>query len=111
MPSLVEIGFAVLEKKMKMSKVYDNDEDNGQIVIKKAHLIIRLRRAKKNTKFHKSLNKPGQMVSEHCCISYAFPEQIFPPFEGAGLSHMRARVFEPSPQVTEHGDQRIQSDQ
>ena len=51
------------------------------------------------------------MVSEHCCISYAFPEQIFPPFEGAGLSHMRARVLEPSPHVTEHGDQRIQSDQ
>ena len=111
---MVEIGFAVLEKEMKMSKVYDNDDnddDNEQIEIRKAHLIIRLRRAKKITKFHMSLNKPGQMVSEQCCISYAFPEQLFPPFEGAGLSHMRARVFEPSPHVTEHGDQRIQSAQ
>ena len=28
MPSLVEIGSVVLEKKMKMSKVYDNNDDN-----------------------------------------------------------------------------------
>ena len=28
MPSLVEIGPVVLEKKMKMWKVYDNDDDN-----------------------------------------------------------------------------------
>ena len=27
MPSLVEIGPVVLEKKMKMWKVYDNDDD------------------------------------------------------------------------------------
>ena len=34
MPSLVEIGPVVLEKKMKMWKVYDNnDDDNGQIEI------------------------------------------------------------------------------
>ena len=31
MPSLVEIGPVVLEKKMKMGKVYDNDDnDDGQ---------------------------------------------------------------------------------
>ena len=31
MPSLVEIGSVVLEKKMKMWKVYDNDDnDDGQ---------------------------------------------------------------------------------
>ena len=30
MPSLAKIGTVVLEKKMKMSKVYDNnDDDNG----------------------------------------------------------------------------------
>ena len=29
-PSLVEIGPVVLEKKMKMWKVYDNDNDDGQ---------------------------------------------------------------------------------
>ena len=28
MPSLVEIGSVVLEKKMKMLKVYDNDNDD-----------------------------------------------------------------------------------
>ena len=43
---MVEIGFAVLEKEMKMSKVYDNDDnddDNEQIEIRKAHLSLRLR--------------------------------------------------------------------
>ena len=29
MPSLVEIGPVVLEKKMKMRKLYDNDNDNN----------------------------------------------------------------------------------
>ena len=46
MPSLVKIGSVVLEKKMKMWKIYDhnnegnndNDNYNGQIVIRKAHL-------------------------------------------------------------------------
>ena len=33
--SLVEIGTVVLEKKMKMCKVYDKDD--GQITIRKAH--------------------------------------------------------------------------
>ena len=41
----------VLEKKMKMWKVYDNnDNDNGQILIRKAHLSFRLRWAKNNSK-------------------------------------------------------------
>ena len=35
-PSLVEIGIVVLEKKMKMSKVYDNTNDNRQILMRKA---------------------------------------------------------------------------
>ena len=29
MPSLVEIGSVILEKKMKMWKVYDNDDNNN----------------------------------------------------------------------------------
>ena len=53
-PSLVEIGPVVLEKK-KMWKVYNNDyedyedplmTDNGQIVIRKAHPSFWLRWAK-----------------------------------------------------------------
>ena len=46
--SLVEIGPVVLEKKMKMWRVYDNNDngDNGQIVIRKANLSLRLRWAK-----------------------------------------------------------------
>ena len=40
-PSLVEIGPVVLKKKMKMWKVYDNaNNDNGQILIRKAHLSL-----------------------------------------------------------------------
>ena len=35
-PSLVEIGLVILEKKIKIWKVYNNaDNDNDQIVIKK----------------------------------------------------------------------------
>ena len=56
MESLVEIGPVVLEKKMKMWKVYNNDnandnkdanDNNGQILIRKAHLSLWLRWAKK----------------------------------------------------------------
>ena len=56
MPSLVEIGPLVLDKKMKMWKVYrqtDRQRDrqtdrktDGQIVIRKAHLSFQLRLAK-----------------------------------------------------------------
>ena len=46
-PSLVEISPVILEKKMKMWKVYDNyndnDDDKGQIVIRKAQLSLRFR--------------------------------------------------------------------
>ena len=54
--SLVDIGPVVLEKKMKMWKVYDIDNndgqrqtttDDGQILIRKAHLSLRFRWAKK----------------------------------------------------------------
>ena len=51
-PSLVDIGPVVLEKKMKMWKVYDSDDNNnddnddGQILIRKSHLSLRLRWAK-----------------------------------------------------------------
>lgn len=55
--------------------------------------------------------QPGQIISKHCCISYGLPAQSFPPCDGAGFEHIRARVFIPFPQVLEHGDQRIQSDQ
>ena len=52
--SLVKIGPVVLENKKKTWKVYDNeddddyddDADNGQIVIRKAHFTHRLRWAK-----------------------------------------------------------------
>lgn len=53
----------------------------------------------------------GHIISKHCCISYGLPTQSFPPCDGAGFVHIRARVFIPLPQVLEHGDQRIQSDQ
>ena len=53
MPSLVEIGPVVLEKKMKMWKVYrltdgqtDRQTDDGRQVIRKAHLSFQLRWAK-----------------------------------------------------------------
>mgnify|MGYP003684357691 CR=1 FL=1 len=63
MPSLVEIGPVVLEKKMKMWKVYrrtdrqtdrqtdgqtDGQTDDGRQVIRKAHLSFQLRWAKKS---------------------------------------------------------------
>ena len=45
-PCFVEIGPVFLEKKMKMQKVYANDDDDRQILIRKAHLSLRLRWAK-----------------------------------------------------------------
>ena len=49
-PSLVEIDTVVLEKKMKMWKVYNNDNNNidrqQTNLIRKAHLSLRLRWAK-----------------------------------------------------------------
>ena len=42
-PSLVEIGPVVLEKKMKMCKVYNNNNNYRKILIIKAHLSFRLR--------------------------------------------------------------------
>ena len=50
-PSLVQIGPVVLEKKMKIWKVYDNNDNNDnddhwQTVIRKAHLSLRLREDK-----------------------------------------------------------------
>ena len=48
-PSLVEIGPVILEKKMKMWKVYrqtDGRTDDRQQVIRKAHLSFQLRWAK-----------------------------------------------------------------
>ena len=50
MPSVVEISPVVLEQKMKMLKVYDNhddDNDDGQILIRKANLSLQLRRGQK----------------------------------------------------------------
>ena len=39
-----EVGKVVLDKNTKMRKVYDNDDnDDGQILISKAHLSLRLR--------------------------------------------------------------------
>ena len=46
-PSLVEIGRVVLEKK-KMRKVYDNDDGQLQIVIRTAHSSLRLRQIVKH---------------------------------------------------------------
>ena len=45
-PSLVEIGPVVLEKKMKMWKVYDNANNNDRRTTDKAHLSLWLRSAK-----------------------------------------------------------------
>ena len=45
MPSLVEIGPVVLEKKSKIGTVY-RQTDYGQQAIRKAHLNFQLRRAK-----------------------------------------------------------------
>ena len=50
-PSLVEIGPVVLEKKVKMWKVYrrtDRQTDDGRLVIRIAHLSFQLRWAKNN---------------------------------------------------------------
>ena len=57
-----EIGQVVLEK-MKIWKVYDNDDDDngdGQILISKAHLILRLRWAKRGT------------CIRHCIFTFLF---------------------------------------
>ena len=50
-PSLVEIGPVVLEKKMKMWKVYRQMGGDRRQVIRKAHLSIQLRWAK-NENYH-----------------------------------------------------------
>ena len=61
-PSLVEIGPVVLEK-LKMWKVYDNNNknttstDNGHILIRKAHLSLWLRWAKKDRKIPIMIDK------------------------------------------------------
>ena len=58
-PSLVEIGPVVLEKKMKMWKFYDNakggNDSIGKIVIRRAHLSLQLRWAKKLWAIHKDM--------------------------------------------------------
>ena len=57
-PILVEIGPVVLEKKMKMGKVYDNDANDDGLRIKfdqKSSLELRLRWAKKMFKVMKGL--------------------------------------------------------
>ena len=60
MPSLVEIGPVVKEKKMKMWKVYrqtdgrtDGQTDDERQVIRKAHLSFQLRWAKKTQTWNK----------------------------------------------------------
>ena len=59
-PSFVEIGPVVLEKTIKYEKynndddnASDNDDDDGQIVIRKGHLNLRLRWAKKPKEINK----------------------------------------------------------
>ena len=37
----------------------------------------------------------------HTEISLALPVQLWPPFEGGGLSHCRVRVWFPAPHVSE----------
>ena len=56
-PSLVDIGPVVLEKKLKIGKVYrqtdgqtDGQTDDGRQVIRKTHLSFQLRWANKNQK-------------------------------------------------------------
>ena len=44
---MVEIAPVVLEKKMKIWKVYRRTDNDGQQVIRKAHLSFQLRWAKK----------------------------------------------------------------
>ena len=68
-PSLVEISPVVLEKKMKMWKVYANDDDR-QISIRKVHLSLRLRWAKNWSKlgFHFASNI-GILSSLKLCIT------------------------------------------
>ena len=68
MPSLVEIGPVILEKKMKMWKVYndddDNDADNGQIVFRKAYLSLWLRWANKTIDRYTWAMKTQQRCSD-----------------------------------------------
>ena len=69
-PSLVEIGPLVLEKKMKMWEVYrqtDGQTDDGWQVIRKAHLSFQLRWAK-NEKFKDKHTDNGLISKAH--LSY-----------------------------------------
>ena len=62
-PSLVETGSVVLEKKMKMWKVYNDDNDSdGQILIRKAHLSLLQRWAKKFTTTPTTKTDNGQIL-------------------------------------------------
>lgn len=51
------------------------------------------------------MNLPGQATFVHCMESVPEPEQKFPPFAGAGLSHCLILVFVPLAQVTEQDPQ------
>ena len=110
-PSLVEIGPVVLEKKMKMWKVYkqtdrrtdrrtDGQRDDGQQVIRKAHLSFQLRWAKKevrkleysgnDTNTDNDINKKMLLV-HHPCNLISFTEPVNVKFEGIVLNE---RLFQ-----------------
>ena len=62
MPSLVEIGPEVLEKKSKIGKFYrrtDRQTDDGRKAIRKAHLSFQLRLANKKQHTKPQLLDPG----------------------------------------------------
>ena len=54
---------------------------------------------------------PGQKASVHFLTSIPVPTQFAPPYAGAGLTHQRALVAFPNPQVVLHVVQDVHSDQ
>ena len=74
-PSLVEIGPAVLEKKFKMWKVYRRTD--RQQVIRKAHMSFQLRWAKKGGgHLFYIFNGGGYYMNTSCTCSWTFSNNI-----------------------------------
>ena len=59
-----------------------------------------------------NLYLPGQgLLPRQSSFSVYGPLQLFPPYIGLGLLHIRDLILYPRPQVTGHGLQELQSDQ
>ena len=107
MPSLVEIGPVVLEKKMKMWKVYrqtdrqtDRRTDDGRHVIRKAHLSFQLRWAKNTLPKNKILLLQNHSANFNLPWHKAYldEDQFFNFVQMKGHALFQGEIFTKSPE-------------